>query len=487
MRPLFIAIISALLIIAGSTSYLLLKEKNLKYAVDLFHDGDYIESIETLNKLSPLADYEKGEKIYYYRARALNKLADLLEDEFHDELENISIEKKNTSLFDSSKKEIDEELKEINNKIQSDLTLLSTHKRGRIISGGKFYDEFMSRYRGSPYIEELDFEELSKITKTPDVKHLKHILSFYGKYPDTDYIAHIVRMVFDIFKSGEKIGNTDKDLLLDIFSVYGTRYPTGPELSRIFVSTGDNVNLRNSPGLNGKTVGKTIKDELLLQLEKSMDTTQIGDSRDYWYRIITMSGNRGWIFGKFLKPFDITSWKKKDRKILWAFEENFSKWLDSNTPVNWHHIPGGEKQAISFFKNGDTNIARCSCDKKTAGLYSRCNTSSSFIVSCRARFISGDIISIFAYTAKDGVHYLDLSKESIDISGRKIPLNTTDWHDYTLKSDNGRFASLYIDGELVSGRIPFSKSDNFPLRGLYTLFSAEGKTSKAEMEYIKVR
>ena len=83
--------------------------------------------------------------------------------------------------------------------------------------------------------------------------------------------------------------------------------------------------------------------------------------------------------------------------------------------------------------------------------------------------------------------YVKLMDETINVAGRTIPVHTGDWHEYTLSSLDGKFATLAIDGEVVSGRITPVSLAPYGNRGVYCLLSDEQDTSKAEVEYIKIK
>ena len=248
--------------------------------------------------------------------------------------------------------------------------------------------------------------------------------------------------------------------------------------------------MRNSPGLNGALAGKTLMDEILIQLEKSMDTMQVGDTRDYWYRVSTLKGRRGWIFGKFLKPVDIQGLAAENKLEAWSMEDFFTAWTDSNTPENWTHIDGADKTAVIFKKQAAGNLLVFrSKGQAPTGLFSRLNTTRSFRLLIRARFVSGAPVIFSAYLIeKDFVYIIKAESEKIEVNGRSIPLKTSDWHNYELSSDDGKFASLTVDGQLISGRIPAVSDSLFSNRGIYMLCrqTGNGETS-AEIEFIKVR
>jgi hypothetical protein len=482
-------IIAVCAVVLAVGSYFIFSKNDLEKAINKFEDRDFKKAILMLNRLARTADYETGEKIYYYRCRAINGLALKLEEKFNDELTQIAQEKKKTDDFKEIKKDIEENLEDINKDIGGDLTLVSAMKRSRIVPRGKFYDEFVSRYRGSSLIQDLQFEEVQNLGKT-DPDRLVHVMiNFYKKYPNTDYIASMVKILLDGLQAGSFTSSGNEEVLWDMIIAYVKRYPTSPETNKLYSCIGENVNLRNSPGVSGKLVGKIAKDEILIQLEKSMDTTQVGDIRDYWYRVASLKGPRGWIFGKFLAPIDLSKYKETTSDMKWSIEERFNDWSDSHTPANWTHVTGGESTGVNFTVKGDKKIAELNSAKGSAsGLFSRFNASRAFSILSRARFIGGDAVTIFAYVpAGDAAFFVKLTADHVDACGRIIPLRTIDWHEYLLECEDGRFAKLIIDGETVSSKIEPVRSKYFTVRGLYCLFSSKEENSRGEMEYIKVR
>lgn len=468
---------------------LLFRGGDIETAIDRYDDGKYLSSLKLLKKLSRTADYEAGERIYYYRSRAINGLAEYLEKKYSDELKAVAFENDNVRERERNKKRLESKLAEINSEIDGDLALVPDKKNARILSRGKFYDEFVARYKGSRYIEDLDFEELLKVDRAEREKLLNAIANFYGKYPDTFYMSSVVKMIFRGLGEGSIAIKGREDLIKNLVVEYGRRYPTSAEIQRIYTCNGSDVNLRNSSGVDGGIIGKVRKDEILIQLEKSMDTIQVGEIRDYWYRVASLGGLNGWIFGKFLTPLDLASIPANTQKQTWSVEDYFKDWDDSNTPQSWMHIPDADKSSISFIVHGDSRIIKLNSTKgKRAGLFRRFASGSSFVISGRARFVAGDSFVLFANVLKNGrVYYLRIKDEEIDLSGRKIPLHTSDWHEYVLESSDGTQAKLLVDGELLLNRIPPVDSKAFQEKGIYCLYSGEDEYSVGEMEYIKIR
>ncbi len=475
-------ILAAFLIFSGG--------KTVESAIREYEDGDYVDAIVILNRLKPTAGYEAAEKIYYYRCRSLNRLAERLEEKYDDELREASLSKKNTDGYRKAKKKIEEKLASVNMKTGGDLVLVPGMKQSRIAPRGAFYEEFVSRYRGSAYIEDLHFDEILKLGRSDPDKQLPAIAAFYEKYPGTDYIAQMSKILFDIMHRGDARLGEHGETVKKVILAYIKKYPTSAEISRLYTCKGDNVNMRNSPGLDGKLVGKVAKDEILVQLEKSMDTYQVGDTRDYWYRVSGMTGQRGWIFGKFVTPLDTSKYRsEEDESERWTLEERFAEWSDSHTPENWKHVDDADPGAINFTARKDGRIAVLdSPNGKRAGLYTRFSPARAFSLQIRARFTGGDNVTVVAVVTGEGkVFAVNLREEQLEISGRTIPLHTADWHEYSLSSDDGRYVKLRVDGEVLASRIEAGRQGPFTNRGVYILYSSQKESSMAEAEYVRAR
>lgn len=469
--------------------YFATRSKTVESAIRDYEDGDYVDAIVSLNSFVKTANYEDGEKIYYYRCKSLNNLAEELEEDYDDELKDASLENKDKPEFEKYKNRIEKKLSGINSKTGGDLEFIPSAKKSRIAPKGLFYNEFASRYRGSQFIEDLDFFEIKKVMASDQGRIFDHMNRFYKKYPGSNYTPQMISMIFNAIRDGASGMEANSEFLKNIIYNYAAKYPTSQEVSRLYISAGDSVNLRNSPGVSGALAGKTVKDELLIQIEKSMDMMQVGESRDYWYRVATLRGVKGWIFGKFLKPLDVQSITTSNQMEIWSVEDFFSAWSDSHTPENWNHVKDSDSTAISFKKTpaGNTVVFN-SKGIATAGLYSRLNTSRNFKMLTRGRFISGAPVLLAVYSMERGEHYyIKLESEKVDINGRSIPIHGTDWHNYELASEDGKFATFSIDGQMVSGRIPAVIDSTFSERGVYILYQYAGGVSSCEVEFIKIR
>lgn len=479
----------AIAVILAVAAAFLFSGDDLESAVEDFESGDFRDAIVMLNRLAVTADYDTGEKIYYYRCRAINGLAFKLEKKFSDELEAAAQERKNEEDYGENVREIKDYLARLNREIDGDLTLIPAMKRARIAPRGKFYDEFNSRYRGSPLIEDLRFEEVLNLGKSSPEKLVPAMIQFYNDHPNTDYIGQMIQTLFDGLRDGSFQISGSEETVWRMILAYLRRYPTSPETGKLYSCSGDNVNLRSSPGVEGQLVGKIARDEILIQLEKSMDTTQVGDTRDYWYRVASLRGPRGWIFGKFMVPVDLSKYPDAAADAAWTMEEHFEEWSDSHTPAEWSHVPGGDVTGINFAVKDGKKIAMVDSAKGSiTGLYSRHGATRAFAVETRARFTGGDAVTVIAYCADPlSAFTITLGEHRVVVAGRTIPLQASDWKNYLLESDDGRFATLSIDGEKVSSRIEPVRTPHFTRRGVYCLFSSKEEHSKGEIEYIKIR
>ena len=486
------AIISAIVIaviIIITIIYFLTRGVTVESAIRDYEDGDYVDAIVSLNSFVKTANYEDGEKIYYYRCKSLNTLAEELEDDYEDELKDASLENKDKPEFEKYKNKIEKKLQSINSKTDGDLEFIPAAKKSRIAPKGRFYNEFASRYRGSQFIEDLDFYEIKKGMASDQTRLFDYLNRFYKKYPGSNYTPQMITIIFDAIRDGAAGMEANSEFLKTIIYNYAAKYPTSQEVSRLYISAGDSVNLRNSPGVTGAPAGKTVKDELLIQIEKSMDMMQVGDSRDYWFKVATLRGVKGWIFGKFLKPLDVQSISTTNQLEVWNVEDYFTAWSDSNTPENWNHVKGADASAISFKKISSGNIVVFNSKGiSTTGLYSRFNTSRTFKIMVRGRFVSGAPVILTAYSIERSEHYsIKLEAEKVDVNGRSIPIKGTDWHNYELTSEDGKFAMFSIDGQMVSGRIPSVTDSIFSDRGVYMLYQYAGGVSSCEVEFIKIK
>jgi len=484
-----IAAIIFLIVISISSVYFLTRGVTVESAIRDYEDGDYVDAIVSLNSFVKTASYEEGEKIYYYRCKSLNTLAEELEDDYDDELKDASLENKDKPEFEKYKLKIEKKLQSINTRTGGDLEFIPAAKKSRIAPKGLFYNEFASRYRGSQFIEDLDFYEIKKAMASDQARLFDYMNRFYKKYPGSNYTPQMISIIFDAIRDGAAGMEANSEFLQTIIYNYASKYPTSQEVSRLYISAGDSVNLRNSPGVTGAPAGKTIKDELLIQIEKSMDMMQVGDTRDYWYKVSTLRGVKGWIFGKFLKPLDIQSITTSNQQEIWNVEDYFTAWSDSNTPENWNHIKDADMGSVSFKKIASGNIVVFNSKGiANTGLYSRINTSRTFKMMVRGRFISGAPVILAAYSIEKGeVYYIKLEGEKVDVNGRSIPIHGTDWHNYELSSEDAKFATFSIDGQMVSGRIPSVTENIFSDRGVYMLYQYAGGVSSCEVEFIKIK
>jgi len=488
MKKVLLVVTIIAVLAAITTGIIYVSGTDMDDAIEQFEGGDYDDALVIIKKLFPLAKYDAKERMYYYRIRSVNGLADELEKKYDDELLEAALEKKGTPEYDEAFAYLNKKLKGYNDDLGTDLKVHPARKQSRIISGGSFYNTFVARYRGSRYIEDLDYEELKRIVKTTPERIITASIAYYLKYPGSSYTAHLVKYVFGALEKGAKIPGDAKDGLKSLLVSYGKQYSTSPEMNRLFDIKGEGINIRSSPGVDAGRVGSVSAGDLAIQLAKSMDTTQVGDIRDYWYHIATLEGKKGWIFGKFLTRLDMSRFKESSAEIPWGFEDLFSAWSDSNTPEQWNHISEAHALAISFRKEVNRSMVQLKAPAdKTAGLYNRYPATRAFTIEAEGRHLKGSL-TLFAYVTDQGTSFrIDLSEETVHVNGRSIPAHAGEWHTYRLESTDGKFATLYIDNDMVSGRIPAIKEAPFSTRGIYCLVSAKGNESEGELRSVKVR
>lgn len=71
------------------------------------------------------------------------------------------------------------------------------------------------------------------------------------------------------------------------------------------VIVGDNVRLRNGQGLDSKIVGSLSWDHVTFSFDNDAKMDTIGGVADYWMNVKTLSGESGYVFGKYARsPID---------------------------------------------------------------------------------------------------------------------------------------------------------------------------------------
>jgi len=194
-KSAIIAAIIFLVIIIITVVYMLTRGETIESAIRDYEDGDYVEAIISLNSFIKTANYEEGEKIYYYRSKSLNTLAEELEDDYDDELKDASLENKDKPEFEKYKQKIEKKLQKLNSRTGGDLEFIPAAKKSRISPKGLFYNEFASRYRGSQFIEDLDFYEIKKMAASDQSRVFDYMSRFYKKYPGSNYTPQMITII----------------------------------------------------------------------------------------------------------------------------------------------------------------------------------------------------------------------------------------------------------------------------------------------------
>ncbi|MEJ5362780.1 MAG: SH3 domain-containing protein [Spirochaetota bacterium] len=476
MSKKFIAAIGIVVAVAGILVYRAMTPATIDDAIEYIDSGHYKKALKVLNTLAKTANYEDGERIYYYRLKALLGFINELNEDYTDECAEIQ-KIKNKKIISKLKAK----LEEINKKAEVDLILI-TEPECYISMGGKLYDEFVSLYPGSRYIESIDFDML-QFTMSKHPGTINPVMEFYKRYPETTYLSSLINIVLKALENPkiELKGHAEK--LTEMLQNFCNKYNSSAEYYRLFRCKGENVNLRDSAGTHGQITGKLNKGEFVIQLERSMDSVQIGDVRDYWYRVVSVSGSRGWVFGKFLERIEPLSGTVAQNEETFTIDETFNEWIDSNTPKGWQHVYAGFAQAISFNKLNNKNIIKINTAEK-GGLYKKTGSFQNLVCRVKGRLLDGKVVLAAVVGYGKLAATITLEPEFVDVCGYRIPFNTFQWHEYELRSE-GKMFTLYIDGELVARKIAAQKHDLLQSSGVYVLVSQS--RAHAEMEYIKIK
>ena len=89
--------------------------------------------------------------------------------------------------------------------------------------------------------------------------------------------------------------------------------PQAETKSRITVASG--VRLRSSPATSADEVARLQIGAVVRELERSAGKEKIGNSEDYWYRVVTGDGKEGWLFGGFTAAFNANDPAESYRRI----------------------------------------------------------------------------------------------------------------------------------------------------------------------------
>lgn len=73
-----------------------------------------------------------------------------------------------------------------------------------------------------------------------------------------------------------------------------------------FVVTGFNLNIREQPSASSEDAGQLKFGTIVRSVERSAKSATISGKTGFWHKIAPVGGKSGWVFGGFLKTFDIT-------------------------------------------------------------------------------------------------------------------------------------------------------------------------------------
>lgn len=120
-----------------------------------------------------------------------------------------------------------------------------------------------------------------------------------------------------------------------------------------FVS-GQNVNVRENPSLESKIIGNAFLGTKVYVRKRTEKKMKIGEFNDYWYFCKNFTGEKGWIYGKFIKngEYDFKSYiNKLPNKLL---PESYKKleagWWTSCGIKEWKEEPSCKDSGTFFTK-----------------------------------------------------------------------------------------------------------------------------------------
>lgn len=303
-------VILVFILIVFATVYTIIsltKSVQFNDVVTSYTDSKYKRTLHLVTQLHTEIAENKKEKLHFYKIRSIYKYALELNKIYKDELKDISIEKKSSEKYESNYKYINEKLQKINKRLHTDYKIFKKHKQSVIISIGREYSLFISRYNKNNQLEDLDYEILLYHLHLFPKKSIYYIKEFYKKYNESVYVGFIIEKLLSGIKQNPSAKEIEINEFISLYVLYLKRYPTAGKEITFFICTGNKVNLRKGPGVHTAVVGKIKKDEIVLVLNKSMSQVTIYGKTSYWYKITNLNGNHGWLFGSFLQKYDINN------------------------------------------------------------------------------------------------------------------------------------------------------------------------------------
>ncbi len=76
---------------------------------------------------------------------------------------------------------------------------------------------------------------------------------------------------------------------------------------KFYIAVQGNLNVREIPGTSGKIVTQVKENHLLILTGQPQNKETVNNLENYWYKIRTLDGIEGYVFGAYIKPVEIVN------------------------------------------------------------------------------------------------------------------------------------------------------------------------------------
>ena len=103
-------------------------------------------------------------------------------------------------------------------------------------------------------------------------------------------LAISTAIILECSKTGSDLNNKS------VSEINGTNKIDG----KIYIITGNNVNIRTQPNLTSKVVAQSHKGDEVVFIKKSDSKMKVGSDEHYWIQVKLPGEQQGWVYGKYL-------------------------------------------------------------------------------------------------------------------------------------------------------------------------------------------
>jgi hypothetical protein len=150
--------------------------------------------------------------------------------------------------------------------------------------------------------------------------------------------------------------NNLRQILLFIFALYtlGSIASPAQDTAKSRITVASNVRVRSLPNTTADEVAKLPIGVVVRQLEQSSTKERIANNEDYWYKVATLDGKEGWLFGSFTAPFDARNkaaiYKQIAADRLKIESMNFVDWADLSRFLTSAATEVTDKEALPWIE-----------------------------------------------------------------------------------------------------------------------------------------